>query len=429
MKKYLALSVAFLLIISLGIFTVQADPAGRKTVTSVSENTENDSFEEITLEPVKDAYINKLEPSQNYGEENDLWVGDYPDDWVTRSLLKFDLSAIPSYAKIHSAALNLYLYNWDDSDNYEVSVHTLNGSWTETGVTWNNSPSYSSNPVDTNLVGFPTPPHYVVWDFTDAMENMMKTNNGFLVKMKNENNGNPRKMKIFRSSENESYSPALVVKYSEWVPYVPDKEEVEIDISPKSPTEDNEISAKVSITFNNQGYRVNDWGKVSRDNKVFSVNAEIERYTGPSAMALKPVENSYSLGQLEEGNYEFRFKACDEAVESKEFTVGEGTMIEHELTISCEGGGTTEPSSGTYTYDEGEEVTVKAIPEENQEFVEWSGDVVSENKNITLTMNSDKSITANFTELEEEGLPQLGIGIGITIIVILIIVIVIFKSA
>lgn len=393
-----------------------------------TSNNENVSSQKATLTPTKDSYIEKLEPSKNFGKENTLWVVDYPDNLTSRSLLKFDLSTIPLGAEIDNATLNLYLYNFDDEDNYEVSVHSLNGSWTETGVTWNNAPSYTTSPIDTIPVGFPKPPHYVSWDVTDAVKSMLETNHGFLVKMTNENKGSPRKMKMFRSRENDSCSPELVVEYSEWVPYVPDNEEVEIDISPPSPTEDNEITSEVTITFSDMGYRVKDWGDVSQNNNVFSVNAEIEKDTGPSPQAIKTVENSYSLGYLEEGDYEFQFMAWDNIVKTEEFTV-KGAAFEQELTIKVEGEGTTDPPLGTHTYEEGEEVTINAVPDNNWEFVEWSGDVSSEEKEITVTMDENKVITANFEEEpvippdeSQEGLPWLWIGAGVTVAILIIII-------
>ena len=74
------------------------------------------------------------------------------------------------------------------------------------------------------------------------------------------------------------------------------------------------------------------------------------------------------------------------------------------LTISSGNGGTTDPTPGTYTYDAGTEVTIKAIPEAQYEFSGWSGDIESSQKMVnplTFTLESDKSIKANF-QLKEE---------------------------
>ncbi len=102
-----------------------------------------------------------------------------------------------------------------------------------------------------------------------------------------------------------------------WVPYTPDSDSVSISID----TEGDDIVANVTIVFRDLGHRVVKWGEVSRTDGRLSVNTEIERYTGGAAQALKPVENAYSLGELEEGDYEFRFMVRDEGVKTVEFTV------------------------------------------------------------------------------------------------------------
>ncbi|MCP2620002.1 hypothetical protein NLC35_02015 [Candidatus Aminicenantes bacterium AC-334-K16] len=77
---------------------------------------------------------------------------------------------------------------------------------------------------------------------------------------------------------------------------------------------------------------------------------------------------------------------------------------QYTLTISSGNGGTTDPAPGTYTYDDGTEVTIKAIPDSQYEFSGWSGDVESTQKKInplTFAVEADKSIKANF-QLKEE---------------------------
>jgi len=66
------------------------------------------------------------------------------------------------------------------------------------------------------------------------------------------------------------------------------------------------------------------------------------------------------------------------------------------LTISATTGGTTDPSPGTYTHDSGIQVSVQAIPNSGYQFSGWSGDVSGMTNPITITMDSDKSVIANF---------------------------------
>ena len=74
-------------------------------------------------------------------------------------------------------------------------------------------------------------------------------------------------------------------------------------------------------------------------------------------------------------------------------------IVKYDLTVSTVQGGTTSPSPATYTYPAGTEVTITATPDANYRFSEWTGDVPSGHENdnpVTITMDSDKSIEANF---------------------------------
>jgi hypothetical protein len=68
----------------------------------------------------------------------------------------------------------------------------------------------------------------------------------------------------------------------------------------------------------------------------------------------------------------------------------------YSLTIFATGEGTTDPSPGSYVRDPGTQVTIKAIADSGYEFSEWSGDASGKTNPITITMDSNKSVTANF---------------------------------
>lgn len=72
------------------------------------------------------------------------------------------------------------------------------------------------------------------------------------------------------------------------------------------------------------------------------------------------------------------------------------------LTITAGSGGTTDPSPDTYTYDEATEVTIRAIPNSGYTFSGWSGDASGTTNPITITMDSDKSITASFAKVPSD---------------------------
>jgi hypothetical protein len=71
------------------------------------------------------------------------------------------------------------------------------------------------------------------------------------------------------------------------------------------------------------------------------------------------------------------------------------------LTMHKVGSGSISPGNGTY--NEGESVTLTAAPDEGWEFVNWTGSINRTSKTVTITMDGDKDITANFQESSSGG--------------------------
>ena len=70
---------------------------------------------------------------------------------------------------------------------------------------------------------------------------------------------------------------------------------------------------------------------------------------------------------------------------------------EHNVTINVVGEGTV-TGANTGTYLEGTELTLTASPADHYDFVNWTGDVTSTDNPLTITVNSDMTVTANFQE-------------------------------
>lgn len=68
------------------------------------------------------------------------------------------------------------------------------------------------------------------------------------------------------------------------------------------------------------------------------------------------------------------------------------------LILSASTGGTTNPEPGTYIYDHAERITMSPYKDNGYNFIGWSGDVLSSVRILSITMDSDKSIKANFSE-------------------------------
>jgi predicted peptidase len=80
-----------------------------------------------------DTYIYRDDPTANHARDGQLVVN---NGGALASLLKFDISAIPSAAVIKEAQLTLYLANLP-ADALEVSTYALKRHWVDTEANWN----------------------------------------------------------------------------------------------------------------------------------------------------------------------------------------------------------------------------------------------------------------------------------------------------
>jgi len=151
--------ILFLIVIML----LSGVPVGEHFV-SATENT-------IKIYPMDDAYVKSTEPDENYGSWYSLYVGTYwKDNANERAYLKFDLSSIPTNARIISATLHAYTYKGAYSVPVNISVYEVtDDSWTEGTITWNNKP-LEGNLLDKDLIGTEGE-HWSVWDVTDFVKN------------------------------------------------------------------------------------------------------------------------------------------------------------------------------------------------------------------------------------------------------------------
>jgi hypothetical protein len=95
----------------------------------------------LTIYPTADAYTFRNSPYTNYANTTTLLVDYSPE---ARTYFKFDVSGVTG-KQVVSAKLRLYAV--DPSDAGGRLHRVSSNSWTETGITWNNKPSYNSTVV------------------------------------------------------------------------------------------------------------------------------------------------------------------------------------------------------------------------------------------------------------------------------------------
>ena len=75
----------------------------------------------------------------------------------------------------------------------------------------------------------------------------------------------------------------------------------------------------------------------------------------------------------------------------------------------------------------GATVTLTAIASEGYEFDHWSGNLSGSENPTTIIMDSDKEITANFTEVTSSTFPWKWIVLGVIVVAGLVVLIPIIK--
>ena len=81
------------------------------------------------------------------------------------------------------------------------------------------------------------------------------------------------------------------------------------------------------------------------------------------------------------------------------FTLNKPT-IQYNLTIAVDGNGNTNPTQGTYTYDEGSVISIEASADEEWEFNYWliDGVDVGSSNPFDISINSNQTLMAVFSE-------------------------------
>lgn len=124
-----------------------------------------------------------------------------------RSLYQFDLSSIPSGARITSATLRIWVTT---ANSGTVSVHRVTQSWSEAGLTWANSSGVAHDSVASTSFSPASASRYYDIDVT-TLANLWRAgtaNYGVILKMSGSNN-----LSVFTSREwsTATQRPELVV--------------------------------------------------------------------------------------------------------------------------------------------------------------------------------------------------------------------------
>jgi 2',3'-cyclic-nucleotide 2'-phosphodiesterase (5'-nucleotidase family) len=124
-----------------------------------------------TLAPLADAQVISANPTSNQGTSTNLFdgsaaTGSFQNE---RTWLRFDLSSLPTNANIVSAKLNMYCWKTTGA-SLPTELHSSStDSWSETGITWNNQPTFNGT-LDTVTLNAGSLNVWYQWDATSFVQ-------------------------------------------------------------------------------------------------------------------------------------------------------------------------------------------------------------------------------------------------------------------
>lgn len=149
------------------------------SVTGSSNVTINSNTHSLTIACAANTYIDSYFPSTIFYTSNQSESGYwYSLGCISISYLKYDVSAIPSYASITSAKLKLYIANVIYSGGFYY--YNIASTWDETTLCYNYKPPTTGTSVASKSF-LTTDSGWIEIDITDCVQNWVDgttTNNG-----------------------------------------------------------------------------------------------------------------------------------------------------------------------------------------------------------------------------------------------------------
>jgi len=157
---------------------------------------------------VADTFVNSGAPISNFGTQTSIYVGGYMDDYNNLydnwGMFRFNIT---DSGTITAATLYVYCSNLQSGSIFYV--YRITGSWTETGVCWNNKPSYYSGAY---AQASPTSIGWVSWNVYSLLPSTSAPQSVSFYMMSS------NFLSVFNSREASSNKPYLriTLQYIDW---------------------------------------------------------------------------------------------------------------------------------------------------------------------------------------------------------------------
>jgi hypothetical protein len=158
-----------------------------------------------TVDADADSWVDELLPVINHGTETSLFIqSELLQD--RRALVSFMLPPVPPRCSVTLATLRLFAKSAAGSRTLEA--YRADGSWTETGVNWNNQPASIGSPATTASGA-----GWREWIVTTQVQGMYSgSNHGFVLRDAVEDGALPSTQDL-SSREDASNRPQLVITF------------------------------------------------------------------------------------------------------------------------------------------------------------------------------------------------------------------------
>gem|GEM_PF-2301655 len=150
------------------------------------------------------------------------------------------------------------------------------------------------------------------------------------------------------------------------------------------------VTAKANTGYQFAGWIISSGDKNGSFSQLHRTALTITNVTGDTHVTanFRPIGGGVSFvgpnGEDDDG-YSVEFQSPSE-------TTNYTLLIE----VNPADSGSTDPSLGSYSYEEGTVINISATPWDGYEFLNWIGDTSGTLSAITVTMDGNKSVTANF---------------------------------
>jgi len=169
---------------------------------------------ELTINVSEDTFSYEASPNTNYNGFGMLQINNKTGN-RERIFVKFNLSQIPANATIQEAKLYLYWYGTVQGSpaGKQLDAHHVTANWSETTLTWNNSPTYEATAIAS--ANFPSSYGWIIFNVASdlqAIVNGSKSNYGWMIKYNYESPSLAGDVANIRNKESATNIPYLYVK-------------------------------------------------------------------------------------------------------------------------------------------------------------------------------------------------------------------------